>query len=201
MGNVIALTLATVILVMIPGPNVAIIVANSVQQGFRGGFFATLGTTTGVAAQLLLMATGIAALIEMAASALSIVKWIGVVYLIWLGIRTWKTGGPRARVSDALSTGATFGHGFAVAVLNPKTLMFNAAFLPQFVSVDGSAGSQMLVLGSVYLVVLLAGDLVWAIIAASARPWLKKHERFGQRTTAGFLVGAGIGLALSRKTF
>jgi threonine/homoserine/homoserine lactone efflux protein len=201
MGNIVALILATLVLVMIPGPNAAIIVAKSVQQGFRAGFVATLGTTTGVAVQLLLMAMGVAVLIEKVASALTIVKWIGVVYLIWLGIRTWKAAGSRALVDEAPSTSANFSHGFAVAVLNPKTLLFNVAFLPQFIGGGGSVGAQMLVLSSVYLVVLLAGDLVWATIAASARPWLKKHAQFGRRVTAGFLVGAGIGLALSRKTF
>ena len=201
MENIVALVLATVVLVAIPGPNVAIIVAKSIQQGFRAGITATLGTTTGVAAQLLLTVFGVAVIIESAASALVVIKWIGVVYLVWLGIRTWKTHGPEASVKDPLSSRANFSHGFIVAVLNPKILLFNAAFLPQFVSAEGSAGRQMLVLSCVYLVVVLAGDALWALFAASARPLLGKYSRFSQRLTGGFLVGAGIGLALSRRAF
>lgn len=201
MENIVALVLATVVLVAIPGPNVAIIVAKSIQQGFRAGITATLGTTTGVAAQLLLTVFGVAVIIESAAFALVVIKWIGVVYLVWLGIRTWRTPGPEASVKDPLSSRANFSHGFIVAVLNPKILLFNAAFLPQFVSAEGSAGRQMLVLSCVYLVVVLAGDALWALFAASARPLLGKCSRFSQRLTGGFLVGAGIGLALSRRAF
>ena len=201
MENIVALVLATVVLVAIPGPNVAIIVAKSIQQGFRAGITATLGTTTGVAAQLLLTVFGVAAIVETAASALAAIKWVGVVYLVWLGIRTWKTRGPEVSIEHPLSSGTNFSHGFVVAVLNPKILLFNAAFLPQFVSAGGSAGYQMLVLSGVYLVVLLAGDGLWALFAASARPLLGKYSRFSRRLTGGFLVGAGIGLALSRRTF
>jgi threonine/homoserine/homoserine lactone efflux protein len=200
MENIVALVLATVVLVAIPGPNVAIIVAKSIQQGFRAGITATLGTTTGVAAQLLLTVFGVAAIVETAASALAAIKWVGVGYLVWLGIRTWRACDPEVSVEDLSSSGTNFSHGFMVAVLNPKILLFNAAFLPQFVSPGGSAGYQMLVLSSVYLLVLLAGDALWALFAASARSLLGKYGRFSRRLTGGFLVGAGIGLALSRRT-
>jgi len=201
MENIAALIVATSILVMIPGPNVAIIVAKSIQQGFRAGFVATLGTTSGVAVQLLLTVFGITAIVELAASALVILKWIGVVYLVWLGIRTWNMRRPDYTDSVLPSTSANFAHGFMVANLNPKILLFNAAFLPQFVSAGGSVTSQLFVLSVVYLLVLLAGDLLWALLGSSAGPRLNKFDRISHRLTGGFLVGAGIGLALSRRTF
>jgi threonine/homoserine/homoserine lactone efflux protein len=201
MEHIVALVLATVVLVAIPGPNVAIIVAKSIHQGFRAGITATLGTTTGVAAQLLLTVFGVAAIVEATGSALAAIKWFGVVYLVWLGIRTWKARDPEVSVENPLSSGTNFSHGFMVAVLNPKILFFNAAFLPQFVSAAGSAGHQMLILSCVYLSVLLAGDALWALFAASARSLLGNYGRFSRRLTGGFLVGAGIGLALSRRTF
>ena len=200
MENIHALILATAVLVMIPGPNVAIIVAKSLQQGFQAGFVATLGTTTGVALQLLITVFGVAALVETAAQALLVLKWLGVVYLVWLGVQTWKR---RPAVSDAgrsQPTSANFSHGLIVALLNPKTLLFNAAFLPQFLTGGEAVAGQMIVLSSAYLAVILIGDLLWALFAASAAPWLRKHATFGQRLTGGLFVAAGIGLALSRRT-
>ena len=201
MENIYALILATAVLVMIPGPNVAIIVAKSLQQGFQAGFIATLGTTTGVALQLLVTVFGIAALVETVAEALLVLKWLGVVYLIWLGIRTWKNKPAASDSGRSQQMGANFGHGLIVALLNPKTLLFNAAFLPQFLSGGEAVAGQMIVLSSVYLAVILIGDLLWALFAASAAPWLKEYGKIGQRLTGGLFVAAGIGLALSRRTF
>jgi threonine/homoserine/homoserine lactone efflux protein len=88
--KLIALSLATLILVAIPGPNVALIVANSVRWGFRAGATTVFGTTLGVAVQLAIVVLGMAALVELAADALSWVRWLGVAYLLWLGIKTWR---------------------------------------------------------------------------------------------------------------
>ena len=89
-SNYIALVAATVILLLIPGPNVAIIVATSLRDGLRYGLITALGTTAGLALQLVLVVGGMAALIEVAATALTWIKWAGVIYLLWLGIRTWN---------------------------------------------------------------------------------------------------------------
>ena len=201
MENIVALLAATVALVMIPGPNVAVIVAKSIQHGFWAGFAATLGTTAGVAVQLLLITISVAALVETVASGLVFAKWIGVIYLVGLGVLTWISDRQDVGKEAAPSQGANFGHGFLVAILNPKVLLFNAAFLPQFVHSDKAAASQMIVLSSLYLLVLLVGDLLWALFAASAQRWLKRYGRLSQRLTGGFLVGAGIGLAVSRRSF
>ena len=85
-----ALVAATVVLILIPGPNVALIVANSLKHGLRLGLVTAAGTTMGIAIQLLMVVAGMAALIDVAASALIWIKWIGVVYLLYLGIRTWN---------------------------------------------------------------------------------------------------------------
>ena len=87
--NILALIAATAILILIPGPNVALIVANSLKYGYRHGFVTVLGTTLGVGLQLMIVIGGFAVLIDMAATALTWVRWLGVAYLIYLGIRTW----------------------------------------------------------------------------------------------------------------
>jgi threonine/homoserine/homoserine lactone efflux protein len=87
-----------------------------------------------------------------------------------------------------------------IAAINPKTLLFNAAFLPQFVVANGDASQQLAVVASVFLIVLLLGDLVWALGASSARRLLDRYSGARNRVTGGFLVAAGVGLALSRRS-
>lgn len=194
--NLLALSIATAVLVAIPGPNVALIVANSLRFGFREGAVTVLGTTLGVALQLGLVVLGMAALIEFAAEALAWVKWAGVVYLVYLGMRTWLQSADDLGSIDAKP--AVFWRACMIAASNPKTLLFNAAFLPQFLATGTGAG-QFLLIAAVFLSVLLLGDLLWAAFASSARQVLNRYGRARNRLTGGFLVAAGIGLALSRR--
>ena len=89
-SSLVTLIVATAVLVMIPGPNVALIVANSLKYGFRMGVATVLGTTVGVGLQLLLVVFGLAAVVAVAADALTWIRWVGVTYLVYLGIRTWR---------------------------------------------------------------------------------------------------------------
>jgi len=167
MDTFVALVVATSILVIIPGPNVALIVANSLQHGFRMGAMTALGTTVGVALQLAFVVGGMAALVELAAGALTWIRWAGVIYLVWLGVRTWRK--PPTDLEKITAAPVMFLRGCmlaAVAAVNPKTLLFNAAFIPQFVG-TGSA-SQFALVGAVFLGVLFLGDLGWALFASSS---------------------------------
>lgn len=197
MANLLALVIATAILVMIPGPNVALIVANSIRYGIRVGSVTVLGTTVGVAIQLGLVVIGMAALIEATAEALSWIRWAGVAYLVYLGIRTWNE--PADNLSDVAATRVMFWRGCMIAALNPKTLLFNAAFLPQFIVGDGGVTGQLLLVATVFLSILFLGDMVWALTAVSARQLLDRYAGARNRMTGGFLVAAGVGLALSRR--
>jgi threonine/homoserine/homoserine lactone efflux protein len=176
--NIIALVAATVVLILIPGPNVALIVANSLRHGMRIGVVTSLGTTAGIGLQLLVVVLGLAALIELVANALTWIKWIGAVYLVWTGIRTWSRA---------------FWRGVLLAVINPKTLLFNAAFLPQFVGNTPDASSQLVLLAGVFLTVIIIGDALWAVFAAGARARLERIGHLHKRISGAFLVGAGVG--------
>jgi len=198
--NLIALVAATVVLLLIPGPNVAIIVATSLRDGLKYGLITAAGTTAGLALQLVLVVVGMAALIEAAATALTWIKWAGVIYLIALGIRTWNERGDDLEVAGIVSRTMTFWRGFGLAVVNPKTLLFNAAFLPQFVPAGADAAGQLVLVASVFLGVIIMGDSLWAVFAAAARKWLIKFGKFRNKLTGGLLIGSGLGLALSRRT-
>jgi threonine/homoserine/homoserine lactone efflux protein len=195
MDTLVALILATSILVIIPGPNVALIVANSLQHGFRMGAMTVLGTTVGVALQLAFVVGGMATLVELVAGALSWIRWAGVIYLVWLGIRTWRK--PATDLETVTAVPVMFLRGCMLAAINPKTLLFSAAFIPQFVG-TGSA-SQFALVGAVFLGVLFLGDLGWALFASSARKLLTRYAHLQNKVTGVFLTTAGIGLALARR--
>ncbi|MGI9261047.1 MAG: LysE family translocator [Woeseiaceae bacterium] len=200
MANILALIAATLVLLLIPGPNVAIIVASSLRDGLRYGLITAFGTTAGLALQLMLVVAGMATVIEMAASALIWIKWAGVIYLVYLGIQTWRDVQDDLEAMGQRSQAVTFWRGFGLAVVNPKTLLFNAAFLPQFVASEPGATGQLWMVAGIYLTVIVIGDSMWAIFAASARKWLKKYGKIRNKLTGGLLVGSGFGLALSRQT-
>ncbi len=192
----LALVAATAVLVLIPGPNVALIVANSLQYGRWQGFLTVFGTTLGVGLQLALVVLGMTAVIELAADAFAWIKWAGVAYLVYLGVRTWRR--PASDLRGVEPARVVFWRGCFVATVNPKTLLFNAAFVPQFV--PASAGAfDVAVVAAVFLGVLLLGDLAWALFADGARRWLERWGRLRNRLTGAFLVAAGVGLALSRR--
>ena len=197
MANLIALAIATAILVAIPGPNVALIVANSIRYGFRAGATTALGVTGGNAIQLVLVVVGMAAVIEMAAEALTWIRWAGVAYLVYLGIRTWNA--PADDLGAVQAKPAVFWRAVVIAAINPKTLLFIAAFLPQFVVIDGGPAGHPVAVGALFLTVLLAGDIIWAATAHTARRLLDNFAQARNRITGGFLVAASIGLALARR--
>jgi threonine/homoserine/homoserine lactone efflux protein len=198
MNNLVPLILATLILVSIPGPNVALIVARSLRYGVLAGFTTTFGTTAGVAIQLLMVLTGIAVLVGLAAQALMLIKWAGAIYLIVLGVRTWRTPVSEYQSKHMPSTQRLIAQGLTMAVVNPKTLLFNAAFLPQFLSADAGLPEFGLVAGT-YLLVLMFGDMLWAIFASIVAPRLPRMATIANKVSGGLIGCAGLGLALTQR--
>ncbi|MFQ5610250.1 MAG: LysE family translocator, partial [Woeseiaceae bacterium] len=166
------------------------------RSGWSAGAVTVFGTTLGVALQLVLVVLGLVALVEIVADALTWLRWAGVVYLIALGIQTWRT--PPENLSNVPAKNAVFWRGCMIAALNPKTLLFNAAFLPQFVPADAT-GFHIVLVAAVFLGVLMLGDMLWVVFANSARRLLAEYANVRNRITGGFLVSAAIGLALSRR--
>jgi homoserine/homoserine lactone efflux protein len=117
---------ATAILMLIPGPNVALIVANSLTFGARAGLVTVAGTSAAMVVQLTIAALGVTALLGALAQAFEILRWIGVAYLVWLGVRAWRAPGKDLGQTRAVSPRKTFGRGFLVSLTNPKTLAFYA---------------------------------------------------------------------------
>lgn len=197
--TMLALIGATAILVAIPGPNLALFIANTLAHGYRAGAVTVFGTATGIAVQLSLVLVGLAALLAVAASALVWLKWAGVAYLLYLGVVSWRRADDDLSATQAVNASKTklFFQGLMLSIVNPKTLLFNVAFIPQFVRVEDGA-SGLLVPALVYLTVILIGDLLWVAFAGSARPAILKLGKLRHKLTGGLFVASGVGLALAR---
>jgi threonine/homoserine/homoserine lactone efflux protein len=186
----------TAALIAIPGPNVALIVANSVAYGTRFGLLTVAGTSTAVVLHLSLTVLGMAGLLGVLADWFEWIRWAGVAYLLWIGIAQWNA--PPAELThiraQPRSVREIYGRGLVVGLTNPKTLLFYGAFFPQFLTQDGDKRSQLVVLSVTFVL-----DSVWAMLAGRLRGVLATRGRLRNRLSGGLLIGAGIGLALARR--
>jgi homoserine/homoserine lactone efflux protein len=201
-AHLIGFVIASVLLIAMPGPNVAVIVANSVAYGARYGLLTVVGTSTAGLAQLALTILGMSTALSLLGTGFAWLRWLGVAYLLYLGIRAWSAPAvdlaaarpqPKSRHSIVM-------RGFLVSLTNPKTLLFYGAFFPQFIDPAAplSPAMQMLLLAVIYMGISISLDSVWALSAARLRRWLAARQRLQNRVTGAALMGAGVGLALAR---
>ena len=193
--------LAASVLMLIPGPNMALIVANSVAYGTRFGLLTLAGTVSAMVVQLALVAFGMAAAMESLGVWFGWVRWVGVAYLLFLGITTWRAPvlDLSAQQAQPRSARRIYLRGVLVSLTNPKTLFFYGAFFPQFIAPDAPLGPQLFVLSATFVVVAVTLDSGWALAAGWARPLLARHGRVRNRLTGGLMVGAGLGLAVAHR--
>lgn len=191
---------ACVALAATPGPNVALIVGTSLKHGRRAGILTATGVNVGLIAQLALVAAGLAYVVETFSRNFDLVRYAGAAYLIWLAVLQWHGAGA-GREAPMPSARAAFGRGLAVAFANPKTLLFHAAFLPQFITDKADPVPQIALLAAVFAAIALVGDVLWAVAADKARAALAgRFTRIADRVSAGILVGgAALLLAAGRR--
>lgn len=198
--------LAALILLLTPGPAVLYIIARSIDQGRLAGFVSVLSIESGNSVHVLAASLGLSAILMSSALAFTIVKYLGAAYLIYLGIRRLLSrdqGHEIARVQNQ-SLRRIYSQGVLVAVFNPKTALFFLAFLPQFV--DPSADSvslQLLTLGSLFVMMAIVTDSMYALLASTAGGWLKKNHSFlrADRYIVGSVyIGLGVTAAISSKS-
>lgn len=183
-----------------PGPNVALIVGTSLKHGRRAGLLTATGVNVGLVLQLAFVAAGLAWVVEVFSRHFDLVRYAGAAYLIWLAIAQWRAAGQER--SEAAPTGrAAFSRGLAVAFANPKTLLFHAAFLPQFVTNPTDPVPQIALLAAIFAVIALVGDMLWAVVADRARTALTgRFTAMADRVSAVILAGgAALLLAAGRR--
>ena len=192
--------LATAALVATPGPNVALIVGTSLTHGARTGLMAVTGVNVGLVIQLAVVAAGLAWIVDLFATHFDAIRFAGAAYLLFLGVPTlWKARVPAAPAP--LSRERAFARGFAVAFANPKTLIFQAAFLPQFLTGGAERDAQLWLLAATFAVIAAIGDTLWALCAARLRAAVSgRAQLVADRVSGAILIaGAGVLLAASRR--
>ncbi len=203
-----AFLLASLVLAVTPGPGVLYIVTRSLVQGRRSGLTSVAGVALGNLGNALAACTGLAALFAVSSLAFALVKYAGALYLVYLGVQMLRL--PHAEMSapipEAASLGRVFRDGFVVALLNPKTTIFFAAFLPQFLSPDsvpavpGAPALQGMALGALFVAIAAVTDSAYALAAGTVAPALARARglrRGGRWLGGGAFIGLGVFTALA----
>ncbi|MGA4837536.1 LysE family translocator [Streptomyces sp. G45] len=191
------------LLIVIPGPSVLFVIGRALAQGRRAALTTVAGNTIGAYVLIVAVACGVGSVVERSVVVFTVLKLAGAAYLVYLGVRAWRERGSlTAAVTGAGAAQGglrTFGEGFAVGVTNPKTLVFFAAVLPQFVEREqGHVVVQMLVLGLVFNVIAIASDMAWGLVAATARDWFARSpQRLSVVGGVGGLAMIGLGLSVA----
>ncbi|MFD6445631.1 LysE family translocator [Promicromonospora sp. NPDC060204] len=209
-----AFVVASVILIVIPGPSVLFVVGRSLSLGRPGGLLSVLGNELGALPLVAAVALGVGTVVAESIVAFTVLKLLGAGYLVYLGVQAIRHrrdgvepdgeedgeghGAPGRRTP---SRWAILRQGFVVGVTNPKTIVFFVAALPQFVDVRaGQVPLQMMVLGLVFTLVALVFDSLWALLAGAARTWFASSPRrlsAIRATGGGMMIGLGGTLALA----
>jgi homoserine/homoserine lactone efflux protein len=193
----IAFCLACFLIVIVPGPTVTVIVANSLRHGARAGLLNVAGTQAGLLLWLGIAVLGLASAIQFMGVWFDVLRIAGAAYLIWLGIKLIRSKGELIASERTRPHGSFFLQGFMVILSNPKVLLVFGALIPQFIVPEGDYVRQLLFLGVTFMVVATIFDSVYAFAAAGAGSWLSRTRIRAIETVSGLcLIGGGIWLAL-----
>jgi threonine/homoserine/homoserine lactone efflux protein len=197
--------LAAIALAVAPGPGMIYVAARSMAGGRAEGFASSFGTAIGGFVHVLGGAIGVSAILMASAEVFTAVKLVGALYLVWLGLRTWRAGALDLSGIEVKSAGIrrAFLEGIVVEMLNPKTAAFFLAFVTQFVDpARGNVALQFIVLGSISVALNTTPDLIISVFAGKIRHKLLARPRLfrgAQRTSGGLLMTLGVALAFARR--
>jgi len=196
-----AFLIASFVLAVTPGPGVFYIVTRSLLQGRRSGLASVAGVALGNLGNAVGASLGLAALFALSSAAFTIVKYAGALYLVCLGVHALRAGSldVETTVPRPERLGRVFRDGFVVALLNPMTAVFFAAFLPQFMSADAAPG-QSVALGAIFVVMAALTDTAYALAAGAMAPVLTHAHgvpAVGRYLSGGAYIGLGVFTALS----
>lgn len=201
-----AFVVASFLFIQVPGPSLLFTIGRALTVGRRDALLSVVGNTVGLVAQVVCVALGLGALVAASATAYTALKLVGAAYVVWLGIQAIRhradarlamEGGAAGEPVRGSALGSVW-TGFLVGVTNPKSIVFFAAFLPQFIDPSSPAAPQLLLLGLLFGAMAVCSDTCWALAASRARDWFaRKPRRLDSLGAAGgvMMVGLGAGLA------
>lgn len=194
---------AALLIAAVPGPGIFYVAARSLSEGRASGFASTAGTALGGLVHVVAGSLGISAIILASAELFAAVKFIGALYLVWLGIKTFRSAGRVPSLESGPGGERAFRDGVLVEALNPKTAAFFLAFIPQFLDLSGSNPTlQFFMLGTISVALNTLVDVGVVLMASAARAQLTGRPQLMRRLTQGsgvFIVGLGLSLALARR--
>ncbi len=201
----LAFLVASILFIQVPGPSLLFTIGRALTVGRREALLSVVGNALGLIVQVGLVALGIGAVVAASAMAYTVLKLVGAAYVVWLGVSAIRhRADARLALQNPERPPATRAHavrtGFVVGVTNPKTIVFFAAFLPQFTSDSGPAALQSVLLGIVFGILAVCSDSVWALGAGKARDWFaRKPHRLDNLSASGggMMITLGITLAAS----
>ena len=205
-NQLLAFVVASILFIQVPGPSLLFTIGRALTVGRRDALLSVVGNTLGLVVQVAGVALGLGALVAASATAYTSLKLVGAAYVVWLGIQAIRHRAD-ARLAmtavDPAPPGAaapwrSVWTGVLVGVTNPKTIVFFAAFLPQFIDPGAPAAPQLLLLGAVFGVLAVASDSCWALAAGRARDWFAREPRRLDRLGAtGGVMMVGLGATLA----
>jgi threonine/homoserine/homoserine lactone efflux protein len=200
----LAFIAACVLLALTPGPNMALMIANTLGSGLRAGLATLAGTTTGLALLVAAAAVGMSSIMVFMATWFDVVRWAGAIYLVYLGTRQlWRLRRPNAAAAMGArraSHGGWYVQGLIVSLSNPKVILFLGAFLPQFVDARTDPVGQLAVLAVVFVAALAAVDVATTLAVVRARTTLAAaHLRLLDSAAGVLLLAGGLALAVMRR--
>ncbi|HEY1720219.1 MAG TPA: LysE family translocator [Magnetospirillaceae bacterium] len=192
-------------LIAMPGPNTTLIVGNTIAHGTAKGLATFGGTLSAAAIQLIVIIFGLTETMTLMATWFDRLRWLGVAYLFWLGIREWlnKSGTDQdAAPLPVRRTHTFYWQGVMISLTNPKTLAFFAAFLPQFVDPARPALPQLACLAITFVILAACGDATFCLLAGRIRPWIvgARYASLRHKISGTCLLLCGLALALVRRS-
>ena len=197
----LAYFIACIVIVLVPGPTVTLIVANSLRHGTRSGLANVLGTQIGLAILIAIAGIGLTTAIAAMGHWFEWLRLAGAAYLIWLGFKMIRDSraGTEAGTVPARPRGGFVLQGVIVALSNPKTLIFFGAFFPQFIDANRPYALQIVIMGATALACAAISDSAYALIGGrSGRGLSEARARLMSRIGGSFLIGGGVWLAVTR---
>ena len=194
----LAFVAASAVLLAIPGPTVLLVISYALGHGRRAAAATVTGVALGDFTAMTASMLGLGALLATSAALFAVLKWVGAAYLIYLGIKLWRA--PVATVDasdDAVARERPlriFLHAYAVTALNPKSIIFFVAFLPQFLNHAEPVAFQMAVFEATFLALATANAATYGLVAAMARKTIRKPrvQRLVNRIGGSLMIGAGL---------
>jgi len=189
-----AYVIATLIVLAIPGPTIMLVVSYALAQGRKSASASVLGVGLGDATAAAASLLGLGAILATSAYMFDILKWVGAIYLFWIGIKMWRNRPEPLEPHQVAEAPArkVFLHAYVVTALNPKGIVFFMAFLPHFIAPDAAVAPQLFLLGATFVVLGVLNAAVYALAASAVGNRMRSPAfmRLVNRIGGGFLMSA-----------